>query len=353
MSDTAHRTVLAALRGQRQAVPPIWLMRQAGRYLPEYRATRAQAGGFMDLCFNPSLAAEVTLQPIRRYGFDASILFSDILIVPHGLGRPVAFKEGEGPVLDPLQPDQALALSLAFEEERFHQRVAPVYETVARLRQDLPKHVTLFGFAGSPWTVATYMIEGGSSRDFTTAKGWIFQHREAFGRVIDRLVEATIAYLSKQIEAGADALQLFDSWAGVLAEGDFEEWVIAPNRRIVEALRARYPQVPIIGFPRGAGVMYQRFVDQVRPDGISLDTSVPMGWAAETLQSRACLQGNLDPLALVAGGAAMERSVRRILAAAAGGPFIFNLGHGIVPQTPPDHVAQLVDLVRTLGKSLA
>jgi uroporphyrinogen decarboxylase len=337
------KPLLRAWRGETLAVPPIWLMRQAGRYLPEYRELRQRVPGFLDLCFSPELAAEATLQPMRRYGFDGAILFSDILVVAHGLGQSVSFREGEGPVLEPVRsPAEVRRLSLA----GFHDRVAPVYATVERVAGLLSAETALIGFAGAPWTVASYMVEGGTSRDFAAVKGWAFADPAGFGELIDRLVEATIEYLLGQVAAGAEAVQLFDSWAGVLPEAAFRRWVIEPTKRIVSALAARYPELPVIGFPRGAGLMYRAYLAETGVTALGLDPTVPPAIARKTLQPLRAVQGNLDPLLLVAGGAAMEAAVAEILAALRHGPFVFNLGHGIVPQTPPEHVARLVELVR-------
>ena len=337
------KPLLAALGGQVLAKPPVWLMRQAGRYLAEYRALRQRARNFVEFCLTPELAIDATLQPIRRYRFDAAILFSDILIVPHALGQSVAFKEGEGPVLAPIRALGDLTpLSLASVIER----TQPVMETVRGVCANLPDDVALIGFAGSPWTVATYMVEGGASKDYANAKLWSYRDPGGFQTLIDLLVAATVIYLDAQIEAGVEVIQLFDSWAGVLSEPDFARWVIAPNAAIVAALKARHPTVPIIAFPRGAGLFYERFATEVGADAIGLDTTVPVGWAAERLQPRWPVQGNLDPLVLSAGGAALDREVARIRDALAGGPFVFNLGHGILPQTPPEHVARLVELLR-------
>lgn len=338
------KTLLSALHGQTVSPPPLWLMRQAGRYLPEYRTTRAEAGGFLNLCFDPVKATEVTLQPIRRYGFDGSILFSDILIVPHALGQAVTFEAGEGPRLQPIRSVTEIP---AFNPAAFDEKAAPVYAAVKSIRAALPAETTFLGFAGAPWTVATYMVEGGSSKDYANAKKWFFRAPEEFGALINRITEATIHYLSRQVEAGVDVIQIFDSWAGALAAEDFIRWVIEPNRKIVSALKERYPGLPIICFPRGAGLMYLDFTRTVRPDGISIDTTIPVEWAAKTLQPLACVQGNLDPLALVAGGQALTDGIDRICRALKNGPFIFNLGHGILPETPPDHVAQLVARVRS------
>ncbi|GFZ99991.1 uroporphyrinogen decarboxylase [Elstera cyanobacteriorum] len=332
--------LLAALKGQTTARPPFWFMRQAGRYLPEYRALRQEAGGFLAMCLNPDRAAEITLQPIRRYGMDGAILFSDILIVPMALGQSLKFAEGEGPVLGPL-PE-----SLDFTGAAVV--YAPVIETVRRVKAALPSETTFLGFAGSPWTVATYMVEGGSSRDFGKTKSFFYSQPKAFEALLNGIVTATVDYLSAQIDAGADAVQLFDSWAGALAPLDYERWVIEPNRQIVAALRARHPETPIIAFPRGSGALYKRFTEIVQPTCIAIDTQVPPDWAAEVLQPLACVQGNLDPLALVAGGKSMLAAAEHICGHLGRGPFIFNLGHGIVPQTPPEHVAALCDFLRRI-----
>lgn len=343
MAVTPRKRMVRALSGERLEKPPFWLMRQAGRYLPEYREVRHQAGGFLDLCFAPKLACEVTLQPIRRYGMDAAILFSDILIVPYGLAQEVAFKEGEGPVLDPIRNARDLRrLSL----EGFHDRVAPVYETVSRIAEALPVETTLIGFAGSPWTVATYMAEGGGSKEYVAVKRWAYGDPDGFARLIDMLVDATIAYLSRQVEAGAEVLQLFDSWAGILPEPHFRRWCIEPTRQIVTALKAKHPDIPIIGFPRGAGALYAAYVADTGVDAVSLDTTVPVAWAAQTLQSKLPVQGNLDPILLVAGGEALDREIDRILQGFAGGAHIFNLGHGVTQTTPPENVERLARRLR-------
>jgi uroporphyrinogen decarboxylase len=342
------KPLLRVLRGESVTPPPIWLMRQAGRYLPEYRELRQRVPGFLDLCFNPALAAEATLQPIRRYAFDAAILFSDILVVAYGLGRPVSFREGEGPVLDPIR-SAAEVKSLALDG--FDERVAPVYETVQRVKTVLSAATALIGFAGAPWTVATYMVEGGSSRDFTTVRRWALSEPESFGELIDAVTEATIRYLADQIAAGAEVVQLFDSWAGVLPEHAFRRWVIEPTRRIVAALKDTAPSVPVIGFPRGAGLMYRAYFAETGVSALGLDAMVPLAIARKALQPMGPVQGNLDPLLVVIGGDAMERAALDVLRAFREGPFIFNLGHGLVPETPPEHVAALVELVRRLPAS--
>lgn len=338
------KSFLRALTGDVQAVPPIWLMRQAGRYLPEYRALRAEAGSFLDLCYDPVRAAEVTLQPIRRFGFDAAILFADILLIPQALGQNLRFAEGEGPILDPIRDGQALA---GLVMDGLHDRLEPIYETVERVRGHLDSKTALIGFAGAPWTVATYMVEGGGSRNFENTKVWAFRDPEEFGRLIDLITEATIAYLSRQIDAGAEAVQLFDTWASALPETAFARWCIEPAHRIVVALRESHPDVPVIGFPRGAGVALADYAARTGVQAVGLDSAVPVGWARQAIQSQCTVQGNLDPLMLVAGGSAMTNEIRRIVSAFKDGPFVFNLGHGILPHTPPDHVAALVDAVRS------
>ena len=329
---------LQALAGETLARPPWWLMRQAGRYLPEYREVRAKAADFVRLCLSPELAAEITLQPVRRYGMDAAILFSDILLVPYALGQRVGFRDGEGPVLDKL----ADAAALAFLDTRpASSRLQPVFETVARVAAALPPEVALIGFAGSPWTVASYMVEGGASRDFRLVKSWAYRDAEGFARLIDMLVEATVSFLAGQIEAGADAVQLFDSWAGILPEAQFERWVIAPTREIVERLKRRFPSCPIIGFPRGAGLLYERYVRESGIDAVGCDTAVPARHMRERLQPLVPVQGNLDPVLLLAGEHGFETAVDRLRSGLGQGPYIFNLGHGVLPETPPEAVAHL------------
>ena len=343
-TSASQRRFLDPLNGKAISPPPVWLMRQAGRYLPEYRKTRAEAGSFLDLCYNPALAAEVTLQPIRRYGFDAAILFSDILVVPDALGQQVSFVEGEGPRLDPIRDQKALQrLKPAAVTAKF----ARVCETVARLRQDLPKETALIGFCGAPWTVATYVVGGEGSPDQAHARGFAYRDPHGFQQLIDILVDTSVEYLSGQVKAGADALQIFDSWAGSLPDNEFERWVIAPTKRIVSALNQRFPRVPVIGFPRGAGQLTARFVRETGVDAVSCDTAMPLKAMADLQQTTGkAVQGNLDPLLLVAGGDALDRRVDETLRALAGRPFIFNLGHGIVPHTPPENVARLVERVR-------
>lgn len=323
--------------------PPFWFMRQAGRYLPEYLEVRKQAGDFLNLCYSPELACEVTLQPIRRYSTDAAILFSDILVVPDALGQKVEYLEGTGPVLEKLERDSDID---TLDVSRLHDHLAPVYETVGRLAAELPDDVALIGFAGSPWTVASYMVQGSGSKEFELPRLWALKEPKSFARLIDILVEATGEYLVAQIRAGAEAVQLFDSWSGVLPPSAFRELCVEPTKRIVEHIRGHFPDTPIIGFPRGAGAKYRGYFESTGIDAISLDTSVSPAWAAQTLQNIGVVQGNLDPLSLVAGGTALVREASTILETLGDGPFIFNLGHGIVPQTPPEHVATLADLIR-------
>lgn len=321
--------------------PPIWLMRQAGRYLPEYRALRAKAQSFLALCFDPAAATEVTLQPIRRFDMDAAILFSDILVIPYALGRRVDFVEGSGPRLDPIGRDGIAKLERGFVVDRLQ----PVLETVGRVREALADEKTLIGFAGAPWTVATYMIAGRGTPDQAPARAFAKDHPEAMQSLVDTLVEATVDYLVAQIRAGANVVQIFDSWAGVLVGDDFERWCVQPTAEIVMAVRANEPDARIIGFPKGIGDRLEHYATQTGVDGLSLDWSVSLD-AARKLQSHVAVQGNLDPAILVAGGGALDAAIDAILVTLAGGRFVFNLGHGIVPETPVDNVARLVNRVR-------
>jgi uroporphyrinogen decarboxylase len=344
MADTpVIKPVLRALAREQNASPPIWLMRQAGRYLPEYRAIREKAGSFLDLCFNPKLAAEVTLQPIRRFGFDAAILFSDILVIPHALGQRVTFEEGEGPKLEALGEPAALARLSAKLDQSV---LAPIYETIARVRQDLPKDVALLGFCGAPWTVATYMIAGCGTADQSPARLFAYNYPRDFARLIDKLIDASASYLVRQFEAGVDAVQVFDTWAGVLPAGEFRKWCVTPVAQIIAAVRQRIPGAKVIGFPRGAATELENYLDAVPVDAIGLDWMVELDFARKHVQSRCTVQGNLDPLVLLAGGGALDSAIDNILEAFARGPFIFNLGHGILPSTPIAHVERLVARVR-------
>jgi uroporphyrinogen decarboxylase len=344
--DVNMKRLLRSLNGEAVWPPPIWLMRQAGRYLPEYRAIRAGVKDFVALCTTPNLAAEVTLQPIRRYGFDAAILFSDILMLPWALGHGLEFKEGEGPVLPRLRDEAGVA---ALDPTRVAGRVAPIMEAVRLVRAGLISEglgdTTLIGFAGAPFTVACYMVEGGGSKDFAAVRAMAYAQPALFQRLMDVLTEASIEYLSAQAVAGAEVLMLFDSWAGVLSPSLFRAHCVAPASRIVSALKAQHPSVPIIGFPRLAGVMTRDYV-ATGVDAVAVDTGSDIAAVAAMLPAHVAVQGNLDPMALVAGGSAMASEAAAILNALPGRPFIFNLGHGIVPQTPPEHVAALLELVR-------
>lgn len=346
ISSTSGMRMLAPFTGSSVSPPPIWLMRQAGRYLPEYRAERTKAGGFLDLCYNPDLATEVTLQPIRRFGFDASILFSDILVVPHALGQNVWFAEGEGPRLDPIGTAAELA---ALKPERLHDHLAPVYQAVRQIRAALPAETALIGFCGAPWTIATYMAAGRGSPDQRIAREWAYRDPVVFAKLIDLLTVVSTDYLARQIESGVNLVQIFDSWAGTLPDDEFEQWCLRPAARIVSEIHRRHPGVPVIGFPRGSGVNAVRYAVETAVDGLGCDTGMPLAGLSDILDqttAKPVLQGNLDPLLLVAGGARMRERVLEIVASMAGRPFVFNLGHGIVPETPPEHVAELVRLVR-------
>jgi uroporphyrinogen decarboxylase len=345
--ETAAKPLLRVLRGEPVWPPPIWLMRQAGRYLPEYRDVRSQAGDFIALCTTPGLAAEVTLQPIRRYRFDAAILFSDILMLPWALGHGLEYREGEGPVLPPLRDAAGLA---ALDPHRVPEAIAPIQETVRLVRKGLAAEgfadCTLIGFAGAPFTVACYMVEGGGSRDFAATRTMAYHEPELFKRLIALLTDATVTYLAAQIEAGAEVVMLFDSWAGVLSPRLFRWHVIRATATIVTRLRSRFPTVPVIGFPRLAGLMIGDYATSTGVNAVGLDTSMDPALAMRHVPRTVALQGNLDPMALVGGGLALQHETSDIVSAVRGHPFIFNLGHGIVPQTPPEHVAQLVEQVR-------
>lgn len=339
------KLLLRALAGETLPTPPIWMMRQAGRYLPEYRATREKAGDFLSLCYSPELAAEVTLQPIRRFGFDAAILFADILLVPQALGADLWFVTGEGPRLSTItsQPEVE-ALNPA---EAIHERLSPIYETIRILARELPRETALIGFAGAPWTVATYMIAGRGTPDQGPAHAFKAADRLAFSALIERITEATVLYLSAQIEAGAEAVKLFDSWAGSLKGADFDDFAIAPARRIIAALKERHPGIPVIAFPREAGERYIGFAKATGADCVALDNSVSAEWAAGHVQTGGCVQGNLDPRHMVTGGPELEAEAQRITRALRGGPHIFNLGHGITPDADPDNVARMIEAVRS------
>jgi uroporphyrinogen decarboxylase len=335
-------SLLKALASQPNSPPPIWLMRQAGRYLPEYREVRSRVASFLDLCRTPRLAAEVTLQPLRRFDLDAAIVFSDILIVPYALGQKVEFVEGEGPKLEPVRDGGAIA---GLNGSGSAVALAPVYETIERVVAELPKDLPLIGFCGAPWTVATYMVEGGGSKEQAAARLLAYRDPAAFQRLIDLLVEASAEYLTNQVKSGARALQIFDSWAGSLPEDEFERWCIAPTKRLVELVKAELPDIPVIGFPRGAGVLAERYARETGIDAIGCATSMPVGWMRR-LQEHLPVQGNLDPLLLVAGGKSLDTRVGALLEILGSQPFIFNLGHGILPNTPIEHVTRLLNLVK-------
>ncbi|WP_298376367.1 uroporphyrinogen decarboxylase [uncultured Bradyrhizobium sp.] len=341
--DPTKKPLIDLLSGHRQAVPPLWMMRQAGRYLPEYRELRAKAGGFLDLCFTPEFATEITLQPIRRFNFDAAIVFSDILVIPYALGRSVRFEAGEGPRLDPLATPGEIA-TLATEAN--FDKLEPVFETLRRVRRELAPGITLIGFCGAPWTVATYMVAGQGTPDQAPARMLAYRHPDAFAKIINVLVENSIHYLVGQLKAGADCLQIFDTWAGVLPPREFARWSIEPTRRIVAGVRKQVPGARIIGFPRGAAGMLPAYVEQTGVDAVSIDWATEPSMIRERVQSRVAVQGNLDPLALIAGGAALDRAVDDVLENFGSGRLIFNLGHGILPETPIAHVEQMVARVR-------
>jgi uroporphyrinogen decarboxylase len=338
------KPLLCVLNKEECWPPPIWLMRQAGRYLPEYRELRARIGSFWAMCTDPALATEITLQPIRRFGFDAAIIFSDILTVPYALGRKVQFVEGEGPSLDPVRS----AAELNTSPDVWLEKLEPAYETLRRVRPQLPSQTTLLGFAGAPWTLATYMAAGRGGDEQRAAKLWGYRDSASFSELLDLIGDCVAQHLIAQIEAGADAAQIFDSWAGGLPERAFADWVVAPTKRIVEKVKRAQPQARIIGFPRTASLQgYMRYTAETGVDAVSLDTSVPLSWAVKNLPHNVALQGNLDPVALVAGGPMLARSVDDILKTVCGKPFIFNLGHGVLPETPPEHVAALIEHVRS------
>ena len=334
---------LEVLSGRQQAVPPIWMMRQAGRYLPEYRELRAKAGSFLDLCFTPEHAAEVTLQPMRRFNFDAAIIFSDILVIPHALGRSVRFEAGEGPRLDPLDTPEKIA---ALASHADFAKLEPVFEALRRVRGKLDAKTALIGFCGAPWTVATYMVAGQGTADQAPARMLAYSHPDAFEKIIDVLVENSIRYLVDQLKAGADVLQIFDTWAGVLPPREFARWSIEPTRRIVEGVRRQAPDAKIIGFPRGAGAQLPDYVESTSVDGVSIDWAAEPSLIRSRVQNRVAVQGNLDPLVLIAGGAALDRAIDDVLENYASGRLIFNLGHGILPETPIAHVEQMIKRVR-------
>ena len=335
------RSVMRVLSGEKLWPPPIWMMRQAGRYLPEYREVRSKASNFLDFCYSPDLATEVTLQPIRRFSFDASILFSDIFVVPDAIGYPVRFEEGRGPVLEPLSEELVKGL----EQDRAQDHLKPVIETVSRLRAELPDETTLLGFCGAPWTVACYSVAGHTTQDQVAARVGAYRDPDLMQAFIDELVTASIRYLLRQFEAGADAVQVFDTWAGVLDEPGFERWSIEPTARIVNGVRAVKPDAKIIGFPKASSARLAKFIEKTGVDAVGLDWTAP-DWLARDIQKKVPVQGNLDPMRLVAGGKALEDGVRHVLETFKDGPLVFNLGHGVTPDADPDNVARMIELVR-------
>lgn len=338
-----EKPFLRTFGGHPSERPPFWFMRQAGRYLPEYRDLRQNSPDFLSFCYTPDLAVEATLQPVRRFHPDAAILFSDILVIPDALGRDVRFIEGQGPLLEPLR---SMADIARLHLENVEDHLEPVFETVRRLSRDIPPDIALIGFAGAPWTVAIYMIEGRGGTACEIARQWAYREPEDFGNLIRVLVNATVLYLRRQIENGAEAVQLFDSWAGILSESQFRSWVIAPTRDIVHRLKSHFPGVPVIGFPRSCGVQCQDYVLETGVDGIGIDPGIPLCWARENLQKRCVVQGNLDNQLLVVGDDPLETETARILESMAGGPFVFNLGHGVLPQTPVENVVRVAEMVR-------
>ena len=328
ITEANTKPLLAALRGEVRRPPPLWLMRQAGRYLPEYRALRAKAGSFLDLCYDPEMAAEASLQPLRRFSLDGVILFSDILVVAEALGVRLWFEEGEGPRLEAIRQGDALP---QFDATRQRRHLAAVYEAMKRVVAAAPAEATVLGFAGAPWTLATYMVGGGRSRDFALVKGWAYREPESFAQLIETVREAVAAHLIAQLDAGADAVQVFDSWAGALPESELVRWCIEPTKRLVADVKAAHPRAPIIGYPRGAGVLYERFAVETGVDAVSIDSTVPPAWAAARLQPHCTVQGNLDPVALMAGGEAQRSAACRIMEALGNRPFVFNLGEGVLP----------------------
>lgn len=341
MTDTSERRVMRVLAGERLWPPPVWMMRQAGRYLPEYREKRLSKVNFLEFCYDTDLAVEVTLQPIRRFGFDAAILFSDIFVVPDALGYPVRFEEGRGPVLEPLKA----SLVEALDDRRAESHLDPVIETVRRLRAELPQETTLLGFCGAPWTVACYSVAGHTTQDQTAARVGAYRDPALMQSFIDRLVRASIRYLVRQLHAGADAVQIFDTWAGVLDDAGFERWSIAPTRAIVEGVRAEIPDACIIGFPKASAARIKDYVARTGVSAVGLDWTVP-GPLAREIQDSVPVQGNLDPMRLVAGGDALKEGVANVLATLGDGPLVFNLGHGVTPDADPDNVARMIEMVR-------
>lgn len=344
LSAPSRKPLLKALSGETSGTPPVWFMRQAGRYLPEYRALRAKAPSFMDFCFNPDMAAEATLQPIRRFGFDGAILFSDILVIPEALGQKVTFETGEGPRLEPIETPEGLSKLASSIDLGV---LSPVFETIRRVKTALPAETAFLGFCGAPWTVASYMIAGRGTPDQAPARLFAYRHPEAFQSLIDLLTQASIAYLLEQAKAGVEVVQIFDSWAGVLPARDFRRWCLEPALKIARGVKAGAPGLKIIAFPRGSGSHLADVAAHDVFDAVGLDTSVDPAWAARHVQAKRPVQGNLDPLALLAGGPSLDQAVRDILDTLSGGAHVFNLGHGILPPTPIAHVERVLELIRS------
>lgn len=346
LPNSVRKPLIGAFGAQQSGPVPFWLMRQAGRYLPEYRALRAEARDFLQFCYTPALTVEAALQPLRRFGMDAAILFSDILVIPDALGCGVRFVEGRGPQLDPVRSAADLE---RLRPSAAEEHLMPVFRSLELLKRKLAAETALIGFAGAPWTVALYMVEGCGGGENEAVRSMAYAKPQVFSRLMDMLVDVTTLYLVRQVEHGADVVQLFDTWAGVLSETQFRRWVIAPTAEIVRRLRERHPHVPVIGFPRGAGALYVDYARETGVDGVGLDAGVPLDWVRDELQPRVLVQGNLDNVALVAGGAVLEQEAKRVLSELGSGRFVFNLGHGVLPHTPPEHVARLAEIVKAHG----
>ena len=342
------KKLLRVLNQEIVSPPPFWFMRQAGRYLPEYREIRKTINNFLDLCYSVNEAVEISMQPIKRLNTDAAIMFSDILVIPDALGQKVSFYEGVGPVLEPIRSVDKLS---SLNTSKLDRKLSPIFKIIRQLSSMISNETTLIGFAGSPWTVAVYMVEGKTSKECSNARLWAYENPEEFDQLIQLIIDATIKYLHKQIQSGVEVIQLFDSWAGVLADDQFQKWIIEPNKKIVENLKSFYPTIPIIGFPRNCGVLYRDFAEQTGVNGISIDHSVPIEWAATQLQPFTAIQGNLDNHLLIAGGKMLDLRVENILRTFSDGPFIFNLGHGVLPNTPPEHVERVSEIIRFWGSS--
>ena len=323
--------------------PPIWLMRQAGRHLKEYKNLRKKAENFLSFCYSPSLAAEATLQPIHRYGLDAAILFSDILVIPDALGQHVSFVESIGPKLEPIKTIKEIQ---NLQSDNLYHHLKPIYQTISFLTKKLPKETALIGFSGAPWTLASYMIEGGTSRDFSKTRRWAYRAPEEFQLLIDCLIDAISSHLIYQVDSGSEALQIFDTWAGLLPTNQFEKWVIQPIKSIIDNVKQKYPEIPIIGFPKGAGLNYEKFVIETAVDAVSVDSTMPLKWVKEKIQPKCVVQGNLDNICLLEGGPDLEKNIDEIMNNLSGGRFIFNLGHGVLPETPVSHIEYLIERVR-------